>query len=155
MAMQTQYDPLRNTVPLLGAMDRLFQDSFVRPFGWTGSSVPVDVEETADAYVVTASLPGWRPEDVNVTVQDGTLTIGGEWKAQPEPQQGTVYHLRERPMASFRRTLTFATPIDPDKAEASYQNGELILTLPKTESAKPKVIKIGQSGQKQIAAKKA
>ena len=155
MAMLTPHDPLRNTVPLLSAMDRLFQDSFVRPFGWAGSSVPVDVEETADAYVVTASLPGWTPEDVNVTLQEGTLAISGEWKAQSEQEQGTVYHLRERPTTSFRRTLTFATPIDPDKAEANYQNGELILTLPKAESAKPKVIKIGQSGQKQIAAKKA
>jgi HSP20 family protein len=155
MAMLNQYDPLRNTVPLLSAMDRLVQDSFVRPSGWAGSSVPVDVEETADAYVVTASLPGWKPEDVNVTLQAGTLAISGEWREQPEPAQGTVYHLRERPVASFRRTLTFATPIDPDRAEASYPNGELVLTLPKAESAKPKVIKIAQDGQKQLTNKKA
>jgi HSP20 family protein len=155
MAMPTQYDPLRNSLPLLSAMDRLFQDSFVRPSGGAGNSVPVDVEETADAYVITASLPGWKPEDVNVTVQEGTVAISGEWKAQPEPGPGTVYLLRERPMASFRRTLTFATPVDSDKAEANYQSGELVLTLPKAASAKPKTIKIGQNGQKQITAKKA
>ena len=155
MAMPTQYDPLRNSLPLLSAMDRLFQDSFVRPSGWAGNSVPVDVEETADAYVITASLPGWKPEDVNVTFHAGTLAISGERKAQPEPEQGTVYLLRERQRASFRRVLTFATPIDSDKAEASYQNGELVLTLPKAEIAKPKTIKIGQNGQKQITAKNA
>jgi HSP20 family protein len=153
MAMLTQYDPLRNTVPLLSAMDRLFQDSFVRPLGWTAPAVPIDVEETGDAYMVTASLPGWKPEDVNVSIQDQTLTISGEYKsAEPAEQSAKTYHLRERAFASFSRSVTFALPVDADQAQAAYENGILTLTLPKAESAKPKVIKIGQPGQKKFAA---
>jgi HSP20 family protein len=154
MAMLTQYDALRNTVPLLSAMDRLFQDSFVRPLGWTGPGVPLDVEETGDTYVVTASLPGWKPEDVNLSIQGQTLTISGEYKdAEPAEQSNKTYHLRERAFASFSRSTTFALPVDADQAQAAYENGILTLTLPKAESAKPRVIKIGgQPDQKKIAA---
>jgi HSP20 family protein len=156
MAMPTRYDPFADLVPLRSAMDRLFQDSFVRPFGSVATAgIPVDVEETGDAYVVTASLPGWKPEDVNVTVQKGTVTIAGEWKAEPEADKGKTYHLRERQMASFRRSISFGMPIDADKVQASYDNGVLTLTLPKAESAKPRTIKIGTSGQKRLAATKA
>lgn len=159
MAMLTQYDPLRDTVPLFAAMDRLFRDSFVRPFGWPSwsgwSSVPVDVEETPEGYIITASLPGWRPEDVNVTVQEGTLTISGEHKADPAAEEGKTYLVRERSMDSFRRTITFGAPVNPDQAQATYENGILTLNLPKAESARPKVIKLGQTGQKQIAGAKA
>jgi HSP20 family protein len=155
MAMLTRYDPFADLIPLRSAMDRLFQDSFVRPFGWMGTAgVPVDVAETDDAYVVTASLPGWKPEEVNVAVQEGTVTLSGEHEEEPEAEQGKTYHLRERRMASFRRTISFGVPIDADKAEASYENGVLTLTLPKAESAKPKVIKIGENGQRPLAANK-
>src|SRR5579884_3418221 len=157
MPMLTQYNPLRDTVPLFSAMDQLFRDSFVRPFAWAPTAgVPIDVEETPEAYQITASLPGWKPEDVNVTVQENTLTISGEYKPEPEAEQpDTVWHLRERQMGSFRRTLTFAAPVDPDQAQATYEYGILTLTLPKAESARPKVIKLGTSGQKQITAPKA
>jgi HSP20 family protein len=151
--MLARYEPFRELMPLREAMDRLVQDSLVRPFGWMGGTgVPVDVEETDDAYVVTASLPGWKPEDVNVTVQEGTLTISGEHQEPEQAEQGTTYHLRERRVASFRRSISFPVPVEADKAQASYENGVLTLTLPKAESAKPKAIKIGANGQKQIAA---
>ena len=151
--MMTRYDPFRDTVPLFASMDRLLQDSFVRPLGWMGGNgIPVDVEETGDGYVVTASLPGWNPEDVNISVQNGTLTISGEQKAQTEPEQGKIWHLRERTMSSFRRTITLPVPVEADQAQASYENGVLTLTLPKAESAKPKVIKLGGPSQQQIAA---
>jgi HSP20 family protein len=152
--MLTRYDPFADLVPLKSAMDRLFQDSFVRPSGWTGTAgVPVDVEETGDAYVVSTSLPGWKPEDVNVTVQENTVTIAGEWQAQPEADEGKIYHLRERQMASFRRSISFGMPIDADKVEARFEHGVLTLTLPKAEGARPKTIKIGTNGQKQLTAK--
>ena len=149
MAMITRYDPFREALSLRDAMDRLFQESFVRPNGWTApASVPVDLHETDGGYVVEASLPGWKPEDVNITVQDGTLTISGQYHDQPEPQaqngqNGKSWHLRERRFASFSRSFTFPTAVDADKAQASYENGVLTLTLPKAESAKPRQIKIG------------
>ena len=146
MAMLTRYDPFAELVPLRAAMGRLFEDSFVRPTGWAASGVPIDVEETAEGYVVTATLPGWKPEDVNITAQENTLTIAGEWKAEPEAEQAKAYHVRERAMASFRRTITFGAPVDADKAQATYENGVLTLTLPKAESAKPRRIQIGGDG---------
>ena len=149
MAMITRYDPFREALSLRDAMDRLFQESVVRPNGWAApTSVPVDVHETEHGYTVEASLPGWKPEDVNITFQDATLTISGQYNEQPEPQaqngqNGKSWHLRERRFASFSRSFTFPTSIDPDKTEATFENGILNLTLPKAESAKPRQIKIG------------
>lgn len=151
--MINRYDPFRDVLSLRDAMDRLFQDSYVRPATWpAGASVPVDLHETEQGYVVDVALPGWKPEDVNITVQDGTLTISGQHGEQPEPEQnGKTWHLRERKFASFSRSFTFPSAVDADKADASYENGVLTLTLPKAESAKPRQIKIGP-GARQIKA---
>jgi HSP20 family protein len=146
MAMITRYDPLRDVLSLRDAMDRLFQESYVRPNGWAApASVPVDLHETAHGYELNVSLPGWKPEDVNITFQDGTLTISGQYNEQTEPQaqNGKNWHLRERKFASFSRSFTFPSAVDADKAQASYENGVLTLSLPKAESAKPRQIKIG------------
>src|SRR5205823_9501856 len=80
MAYLTRYDPFREALSLRDAMDRLFQESYVRPSAATGRNgwVPMDVEETGDAYRMHVQLPGWRPEDVNVTVQESTVTISGQ-----------------------------------------------------------------------------
>jgi len=145
MAMMNRYDPFREMLSLRDAMDRLFQESYVRPTGWAGnSSLPVDLHEDAHGYTVSASLPGWKPEDVNITFQDGALTISGQYNNETnEPEEGKTWHLRERRFGSFSRTFTFPTAVDADKAEAKFENGVLTLTLPKAESAKPRQIKIG------------
>jgi HSP20 family protein len=150
MAMINRYDPFREALSLRDAMDRLFQESFVRPTnGWAApANVPVDLHETEQGYVVTASLPGWKPEDVNITIQDGTLTLSGQYSEQREPEQnGKTWHMRERKFASFSRSFTFPSAVDADKAEANYENGVLTLTLPKAESAKPRQIKIGSAAK--------
>src|SRR5262245_37274224 len=87
MAYLTQYDPFREALSLRDAMDRLFQESFVRPSaagrsGW----VPMDVDETGEVYRMHVQLPGWTPEDVNVTVQESTVTISGQYKGASQPQ---------------------------------------------------------------------
>src|SRR5258708_14791383 len=152
MVTLNRYDPFREMLTLRDAMDRLFQESYVRPNGLGGSpaTLPVDLHETEQGYTVTASLPGWRPDDVNITFQDGALTISGQ-HVEPEnqEQEGKVWHLRERRSASFTRSFTFPTSIDPDKAEATFENGILSLTLPKAESAKPRQIKIGGANNSQ------
>ena len=154
MALITRYDPFRDVLSLRDAMDRLFQESFVSPSAVAGRGnwTPMDVHETADGYTVTVSLPGWKPEDINITVQDGTVTIAGQYKqAKEQPQeQGKTFHLRERSFASFSRSFSFPMSVDADRAEATYENGELVLTLPKAESAKPRQIKVG-GAQPQIA----
>ena len=154
MAYLTQYDPFREALSLRDAMDRLFQDSFVRPSTATRNGwVPMDVEENGDAYRMHVQLPGWRPEDVNVTVQEATVTISGQYKAAPaaEGEPKRTWHVRERNFASFNRTFSFPMPIDADRAQATFEHGELVLTLPKAESATPRQIRIGGAAAAQPA----
>ena len=104
--------------------------------------LPLDIAETEDEFIVKASLPGVRPEDVHITAHGDTLTIRGEMKAEEE-KKGEHYHLRELRQGHFQRTVTLSTPISADKAQAQFENGVLTLKLPKAEESKPKEIKIG------------
>jgi len=146
MAIQA-WDPFRE------AMNALLQESFLRPTSFMAqdgtAALPLDVTETENELVVKASVPGVKPEDVQITVQGDTLTIRGESKAEEEKDSGH-WHLRERRFGTFQRSLMLGTPVDADKAEASYEHGVLTLTLPKAENAKPRQIKIGGSGQAQL-----
>ena len=144
MAIQ-RWEPLREMVSLRDAMNTLLQESFVRPVGLMGNGaalLPLDIAETEDEFIVKASLPGVRPEDVHITARGDTLTIRGEMKAEEE-KKGEHYHLRELRQGHFERTVTLSTPISADKAQAQFENGVLTLRLPKAEEAKPKEIKIG------------
>ncbi len=135
-------------VSLPDAMNFWFRDTFVRPNG-AGSergaatfTLPLDVTEAENDFMVTASLPGIEPEDVQTTVQGDTLTIRAESKADAE-QQGQNWLVRERRVGSFQRSVNLGTPINADKASASFEHGVLKLTLPKSEEARPKRIKVG------------
>ena len=145
-----RWEPFREAISLRDAMNTLLQESFVRPSGLLGqdgtASFPIDVSETEDEYVVRASLPGVKPEEVQITVHGDTLTIRGESKAEEEGK-GEHWHLRERRFGAFERSLTLPTPVNPDRAQARYEHGVLTLTLPKAEAAKPRQIKIGGSAQ--------
>jgi HSP20 family protein len=92
--------------------------------------------------VIHASLPGIKPEDVQITVHGDTLTIRAESKVEDE-KKGERWHLRERRFGSFARSLSLSTAVDSDKAHAQFEHGELTLTLPKSEQAKPRQIKVG------------
>ena len=143
MAIQHS-EPFREMVSLRDAMNSLLQESFVRPVGLVGDGaalLPLDIAETEDEFIVKASLPGVRPEDVHITAHGDSLTIRGEMKAEEE-KKGEHYHLRELRHGHFQRTVTLSTPISADKAQAQFENGVLTLKLPKAEEAKPKEIKI-------------
>ena len=141
-----RWDPFREAVSLSDAMNALFRESFIRPSsgGPPGgfAPLPLDVSENENEFVVKASLPGVKPEDVQITVHGDTLTIQGESKAEEE-KKGERWHLRERRFGSFQRSLSLATPVNSDKAQAQFEHGVLTLTLPKSEEAKPRQIKIG------------
>jgi HSP20 family protein len=139
-----RWEPLRDMISLRDAVSSLLQESFVRPGGIAGggaAALPLDVHETENEFVVKASLPGVKPEDVQITVHGDTVTIRGETKAEEE-KKGQTWHLRERRSGSFQRSVSLPTPIDSDKASAGFDHGVLTLTLPKTEKARPKQIKI-------------
>ena len=136
----------REAVSLSDAMNALLRESFIRPasgLGQTGAGLlPLDVAENENEFVVKASLPGVRPDDVQITVHGDTLTIQGESKAEEE-KKGEHWHLRERRFGQFQRSLSLSTPVDSDKARAQFEHGVLTLVLPKSEQAKPRQIKIG------------
>jgi len=142
----TRWSPWRDMMTLREAMDRLFEESFVRPVrGWGEGSrerpfrLPLDVYTTPEEIVIAASLPGLTPDEVDIVIEGDALTIRGALR----PPLGNVEYLfQERPYGEFSRTLTLNVPVEADKAEAAFENGVLTLTLPKAEETKPKVIKV-------------
>jgi HSP20 family protein len=91
--------------------------------------------------VVKMWLPGVKPEDIQVSVTNGVLTIRGEVKEEKEEKEKT-YHLRERRYGSFSRSVSLPNDVSADKADADFENGVLTLTLPKAEEAKAKTITV-------------
>jgi HSP20 family protein len=138
----SRWEPFKEMMTLRQAMDRLFEDSFVRPpHAWSeaGSYLPLDVYTTKDAVVIRAQVPGVKPDEVEITIEGNTVTIRGE--AKPPKDEGT-YLLQEQHYGPFARSLEIAMPVQADKAEAAFENGMLTLTIPKAEEIKPKVIKV-------------
>lgn len=144
MAM-IRWEPFREMMSLRNAMDRLFEDSFVRPWRfWPDlerGELSLDMYQTANDVVVKAALPGVKPEEVDISITGDTLTIKGEHKEEQEVKQADYFH-REHCYGSFSRSLTIPVKVKSDKAEAIFENGILTLTLPKAEEVKPKQIKV-------------
>ena len=127
------------------AMDRFFDEEF-RPFGWTSSTLsapalPLDVTHDADSLTVEAALPGIKPDDVEITVENGTLTISGKTREERSGDEGS-YLVQEIRRGSFSRSMTLPQGLEPDKAEATFENGMLTLRIPKAEQLKPRQIRI-------------
>jgi HSP20 family protein len=148
MSSLMRFDPEREFLSLRDAMNRLMEESFVLPsmigeVRGSGRSwgLAVDMYETSDNLIVKASVPGIKPEQLDVTVQGETLTIKGEMQEEQQREQGR-YHVRERRQGSFSRSITLPFPIQNDKVQATFENGVLTLTLPKAEEIKPKTIKV-------------
>jgi HSP20 family protein len=101
----------------------------------------MDLVEAEDHFVLKADLPGLAEEDVNIEVQDGTLTISGQRKAEHEEREKGWYRI-ERSFGSFNRSLTLPDGVDADRIEASFSHGVLELRIPKPEERKPRRIEI-------------
>jgi len=146
MAMMTRNQPVSNVLPLREAMDQLFRDSFVAPFGvlaQTTSSMPVDIYETDDAFVVKAFVPGLTSDDLTISVDQQTVTIHGEPKT--EDVQGMRSLRQERRIGAFTRSFTLPVLVDGGKVQAELGQGVLSLTLPKSEALKPRKIQVKSS----------
>jgi len=146
MADLVRWNPTREMLSLRDAMDRLFEDSFLRP-SWFGgaespaAAVPLDVYETGDHVVVKASVPGVKPEDIEVTITGDLLTIKGEMKVEEKVEKEN-YVRQERRYGSFCRQVSLPTGIKTDNVQATFENGVLSLELPKAEVAKTKTVKV-------------
>ncbi|HEX2756444.1 MAG TPA: Hsp20/alpha crystallin family protein [Candidatus Limnocylindrales bacterium] len=145
MTIVRRPSPFGELLSLRSAMDRLFDDSFVRrPFGAgfdAPTQLPLDVTRTADALVIEAALPGIRPEDVEITVEDRTLSIRGEDRDVQQAGEGEAL-ISEIRRGTVGRAIILPTGLEPDKATATFENGVLTLRIPKAESVKPRQIRI-------------
>jgi HSP20 family protein len=133
-------------VSLSDVMDRMLSRAFVRPFEfapyWDGTqAMPVDVTENADGYTVKASVPGIKPEELDVTIENNVLTIRAERKAEENKDENQV-RWQERYSGKIERYFALPAEVDANKAEARLEHGVLTLSLPKAEAVKPKAIKV-------------
>lgn len=164
MTLVRRSSPLGELVSLRQAMDRLFEDSFVRPRSWAmggfdGYSFPVDVTNGSDSITVEASLPGFKPEEVEITVENGVLSINAETSSERREGEGETL-VQEIRRGRVSRTIALPTGIEPDKATATFEDGVLKLQIPKAEAVKPRQIRInathevtyGSNGKKGLAA---
>jgi HSP20 family protein len=101
----------------------------------------VNVEEGKDRFLLTAEVPGMEKDDIKIEVKDHQLMITGEKKMEAENKE-TDYHVCEICYGRFERSFTLPDNVNADKIEAAYKSGVLTLTIPKTEEAKPKEIKV-------------
>jgi HSP20 family protein len=141
-----RWEPFRDLVTTQDRLNRLFNQTFSRVFddeeGPSSTWMPaVDIYETDANIVLKAELPGIKPEDVEVRVEDGTLYLKGQRKFEKEVKEEN-YHRVERSYGSFVRSFPLPNSVKSDDAKAEYKDGVLTLTMPKREEAKPKTIKI-------------
>lgn len=149
----TRWDPAAELASMRSAMDRLFEQSFGRPFFRVGradedfgpNTLGLDVYETPNEYIVKAAVPGMDPKDVDISVEDDVLTIRGETEAKDEASEGQ-YLRREIRYGRFERSLRLPPTVDAEKAHAHFEHGMLKLTLPKKPEARSRTIKITADG---------
>jgi HSP20 family protein len=133
-------------------IDRLFDDrvfgreNLLEPFEFDFAGFPLDIYDEGENLVVKASIPGLKPEDLKVEVRDDILTISGETKEDTE-EKDRNYHLREHRSTRYERSVMLPSAVKIDKAEALFENGKLILTLPRSGEVKAKSIPI-KAGKK-------
>jgi HSP20 family protein len=149
MMSSSRWDPWGDIISLREAMNNLLEESFVRtradsavPVGTLG--LAIDLLETPDAYILTASVPGVKPADVSITVLGDTVTIGGR-RVEPDAQkgpEGSRWLIRERHFGAFDRAVKLPTVVKADEASAEFEDGVLTVTLPKAEEAKPRTIAV-------------
>jgi HSP20 family protein len=149
MANLVRWDPLSEFTPLRQMMDRLMEDAWVRPHNsWIPGNAEgfghfaFDLYETDDDFIVTAALPGVKPEDVDLSVQGNVLTISGELKPEEHGGEQRNYHTRERRYGKFSRQVALPTGINGDQIQARLDNGVLTLHVPKAEEQKPRRVQI-------------
>jgi len=137
-----RWSPAREMVRLSDAMDRMLEEAWTRPMPARIEreiSLPLDVYTTPSEIVISANVPGLKPDDAEITLEGDTLAIKGEFKA---PMENVDYIFQERSYGKFSRTLTINVPVDVNKVEATFDGGVLTITLPKAEAARPKTIKV-------------
>jgi len=136
-----RWDPFKDLEELQERVNRVFQDHFGRGHAGERTWAPiVDIYEDENNIVLRAELPGMRKEDINIEVTKDSLSITGERKFDSDDKKN--YVRVERPYGPFARTFAINAPFDASAVKASYKDGILELTIPKSEEVKPKKIEV-------------
>jgi len=148
MANVSRWDPFQDLLSIQDEMNQLFGRAMGQPSGRQGSEAStrmwapaLDISERKDAYLVTVELPGVKAEDLEITLEDGLLTIQGERHFAHDASE-QQFHRVERRYGAFRRSITLPSRVRANEIEASFENGLLQVVVPKAEEAKPKKIEI-------------
>ena len=150
MASIVRWSPVGDMVSMRDAMDRLFDESFARPYRSSGNDnvtmrrLPIDFYETEDELILKARLAGINPEDVDITVDDGDLVIKAELRSDValDEAKDWSWYRHELYHGAVGRRINLPTMVQSDNIEATFHNGELTLVLPKAEEVKPRSIKV-------------
>ena len=141
-----RWDPVRDMVTLREKMNRMFEDAFtgkgedkeLAPSSWAPA---VDIYETENEIVLTAEVPGIEEKDIEIKIEDNTLTLRGERMFTKEAKEEN-YHRLERSYGAFYRAFTLPNSVDPENIKAENENGILRVTMPKKLELKPRTVKI-------------
>jgi HSP20 family protein len=152
----SRWDPFREMVTMQNRLNSLFQD-YSRGEGDSttaaGFAPPVDIYEDEHKLVLKLEVPGMRQEDLNIQIENRTLTVQGERKFDREEKQENFHRVEHR-YGTFFRSFTLPNTVDAENVQASYDAGVLKLEFPKRAEAKPRQIKVSVGGQKQVEAGK-
>lgn len=145
MTQMTRWEPFGEFSGLRRAMDRVFED-FLPSRSWRAAEMneltfPIDVSESENEIVVKAVLPGVKPDDVDISVSEGVLTIKGQSRFEQKTEKENYYR-KEIRYGAFSRSIALPTHVEHERAEAEFADGILAVHLPKAEEVKPKSIKI-------------
>jgi len=157
MTLITRFDPFREFATIQDRMNRLFRGSY-GPEGQeealttTTFAPPVDVYEDEHNVTLKIEVPGIDEKDIDVRIENNTLTVHGERKFEKEEKEEN-YRRVERQYGSFTRTFTLPTTVDTENVSATYDKGVLKINLPKKAEAKPKQIKVNVGSEKTLESK--
>ena len=157
MTLLTRWDPFREFVTIQDRMNRLFRDSYgtegrEEALTTTAFAPPVDVYEDEHSVTLKIEVPGIDEKDIDVQLENNTLTVHGERKIEKEEKEEN-YRRVERQYGSFTRTFTLPSTVNPENIQADYDKGVLKVKLAKKAEAKPKQIKVNVGSQKTLESK--
>ena len=147
MRTLTRWNPYREMLSLRNMMDLVWEVSVVRRLDettdptMTSLTVPIDMYEKNGDFVIRTELPGLKAEDIDISIDDNSLTIKGEFEREKEEQDDNML-FQELRYGKFQRTVNLPSQVDSDHIDAAFEEGVLKVTLPKTEESKPKQISV-------------
>jgi HSP20 family protein len=147
-----RWEPFRELKQMEDTMNRLWRGFGGNREGTEDWNIPIDVIQKPEEIIVKASLPGIKPEDIDVTVEDNVLAVKAQRNEELE-ENGAGYLVRERTAGSYYRALRLPDTIDTGKIQSEYEHGVLTVSLPRAEEKKPRKIKVGvRAAAKEIEA---